>query len=165
VPHGAPTREQSAGEDEEAPDQLQPLCVVPVSELDLPNLRALAYAASLRQPTLAVHVCPDPIDTERFLREWRAWGDHLPLEIITSPYRALVPPLTQYIKALHSQKPALTITVVMSELVVARLWQRPLHERSAERIRRAVWSQPNTVVTVVPFHLAAAGAAARPRVD
>jgi hypothetical protein len=130
-----------------------------VSELDLPNLRALAYAASLRQPTLAVHVCPDPSDTERFLREWKAWGDHLPLEIISSPYRALVPPLTQYIKALHSQKPELTITVVMSELVVARLWQRPLHVRSAERIRRALRSEPNTVVTVVPFHLALASLA------
>jgi amino acid transporter len=154
VPRGAPTRERLLGEAEEAPDQLQPLCVVPVSELDLPNLRALAYAASLRQPTLAVHVCPDPADTERFLREWNAWGDHLPLEIISSPYRALVAPLTQYIKALHSQKPELTITVVMSELVVSRLWQRPLHERSAERIRRAVRSEPNTVVTIVPFHLA-----------
>jgi amino acid transporter len=164
VPHGAATREPVVAVAVEAPDQLQPLCVVPVSDLDLPNLRALAYAASLGQPTLAVHVCPDPADTERFLREWKAWGDHLPLEIISSPYRALVPPLTQYIKALHSQKPELTVTVVMSELVVARLWQRPLHERSADRIRRAVRSEPNTVVTVVPFHLALASVAqAAPR--
>jgi amino acid transporter len=156
VPHGAATATPVIAEVEEAPDQLQPLCVVPVAELDLPNLRALAYAASLRQPTLAVHVCPDPADTERFLREWKAWGDHLPLEIISSPYRALVPPLTQYIRALRSQKPELTITVVMSDLAVPRLWQRPLHERSGERIRRALRNVPNTVITVVPFHLTAA---------
>jgi amino acid transporter len=154
VPHGAGARQPLVAEAEEAPDQLQPLCVVPVSELDLPNLRALAYAASLRQPTLAVHVCPDPQDTERFLAEWKAWGDHLPLEIISSPYRALVPPLAHYIRALRSQKPELTITVVMSDLEVPHLWQRPLHERSGERIRRALRSEPNTVITVVPFHLA-----------
>jgi amino acid transporter len=156
VPHAVrPTQAVSpAGEAQEAPDQLQPLCVVPVSELDLPNLRALAYAASLRQPTLAVHVCPDRADTERFLREWRAWGDHVPLEIVSSPYRARVGPLAQYLRALHRQRPALTLTVVMADLVVARPWQRLLHERSGERLRGALRSEPNTVITVVPFHLA-----------
>jgi hypothetical protein len=132
---------------------LRPLCVVPVAELDLPNLRALAYAVSLRQPTLAVHLCPDQADAERFLREWRAWGDHVPLEIVASPYRAFVPPLVHSLGALRAQEPRLTITVVMSDLVVPRLWQRPLHERSGERVRRALRSEPNTVITVVPFHL------------
>jgi hypothetical protein len=127
--------------------------VVPVQVLDLPNLRALAYAASLRQPTLALHVSPDEEEAEAFLREWRAFGDHLPLEIISSPYRAIVPPLAHYLRALHSQRPDLTITVVFSELVVERAWQRALHDRTARRIGAALREQPNTIITAVPFHV------------
>jgi amino acid transporter len=140
-------------EREEAPDQIRPLCVVPVQALDLPNLRALAYAGSLRQPTLALHVSPDEEEAAAFLREWRAFGDHLPLEIISSPYRAIVPPLVHYLRALHSERPDLTITVVFPELVAERGWQRVLHGRSARRIARALREQPNTIITTVPFHL------------
>jgi hypothetical protein len=32
--------------------------IVPLAGLDLPSLRALAHAASLRQPTLALHISP-----------------------------------------------------------------------------------------------------------
>jgi hypothetical protein len=163
VPHRWPTERLPAAEAEEAPDQLQPLCVVPVTELDLPNLRALAYAASLRQPTLAVHISPDREDRDCFLRAWRAWGDHLPLEVVSSPYRALVPPLAHYLRALRAQRAQLTITVVMSDLVVTAWWQRLLHERSGSRIQAALRAEPNTVVTVVPFHVPApAGVRAHP---
>jgi hypothetical protein len=45
-------------EDDESPDQLQHLAVVPIVRLDLSSLRALAYAASLGQPVVAVHISP-----------------------------------------------------------------------------------------------------------
>jgi hypothetical protein len=143
---------QDGAECEEAPDQLRSLCLVLITELDLPNLRALAYAASLRQPTLALHVSPDQADADRLQRAWRAWGDHIQLEIVSSPYRALVPPLVHYIGALRAQQPELTITIVMPELVASRGWRGLVHERTGDRMRRALRSQPKTVVTVVPFH-------------
>jgi amino acid transporter len=152
VPHVPRPDPSCPPEGEEAPDQVRPLCVVPVSDLDLPNLRALAYAVSLRQPTLAIHLSTDDADTERFLRAWRAWGDHVPLEIVSSPYRAFVAPLTKYVEALRAQQPQLTITVVMCDLVVSGP-SRLLHERSGERVRRALRSEPNTVITVIPFHI------------
>jgi amino acid transporter len=153
VPH-APARDGAAArEGEEAPDQLRPLCVVAVSRLDLPNLRALAYAVSLRQPTLAVHLSPDDADRERFLRAWRAWGDHVPVEVVSSPYRAFVAPLANYLEELRRQQPQLTITVVMADVVVSRPWQRLLHERSGERVRHALRAEPNAVITIVPFHI------------
>jgi hypothetical protein len=67
----------------------------------LPILRALAYAASLRQPVLAVHLSPDHEEAERFRDYWHAWGDHLRLEVVVSPYRAVVAPLARYLQALH----------------------------------------------------------------
>jgi hypothetical protein len=134
---------------------LSQLAIVPIAVLDLAALRSLGYAASLSIPVLAVHVTPSDDEAERFQRYWQAWGDHLPLEVIHSPYRATLAPLTNYIEALHSEHPEVTITVVVPELVVARAWHRLLHNRIGVRLRRALAHYEGIVVTSVPFQLPA----------
>ena len=140
-------------EAEESPEEVRHLALVAVAALDLPHLRALAYAASLRQPVLALHISPDDEEAKRFHGYWREWGEHLPLELIVSPYRAIVPPLIHYIEELHEQRPDLTLTIVLSELVVRHPWHQPLHSRVAPRLKKALRSRPGVVVTTVPFHL------------
>jgi amino acid transporter len=143
-------------EAEEVPDAVRHLLVVPVASIDLASVRALAYAASLGQPVLAVHIAPTQEEAERLGHYWRAWGDHLPLEVVVSPYRAVVAPLIHYVEALHRQRPDLTVTVIVPELRVAHWWHRPLHSRTATRLRRALTPLPKIVVTTIPFHLAPA---------
>jgi len=140
----APTRPSAAGgnlpgplpraEDDESPEQLRHLAVVPIVRLDLSSLRALAYAASLGQPVLAVHISPAEDEATRFKSYWAAWGDHLPLEVVDSPYRALVAPLARYIDALRGQRSELT-------------------HGTARRLRRVLRRQPGVVITTVPLHL------------
>jgi amino acid transporter len=141
-------------EDDESPDQLQHLAVVPIVRLDLASLRALAYAASLGQPVLAVHISPGDDEAARFKSYWAAWGDHLPLEVVDSPYRALVAPLACYIDALRTPRPDLTLTVVLPELIVEHRWQQLLHNGTARRLRRVLRRQPGVVITTIPLHLA-----------
>jgi hypothetical protein len=133
----------------------QHLVVVPIAVLDLAALRALSYAVELSLPVLAVHVSPSEEEGDRFLRYWREWGDHLPLEIISSPYRATLAPLTNYIEALHREHRDVTFTVIVPELVVARAWQRLLHNRIAGRLHRALIRETGIIVTSVPFQLPA----------
>jgi hypothetical protein len=140
-------------EDDESPDQFQHLAVVPIVRLDLSGLRALAYAASLGEPVLAVHISPGADEAARFKRYWAVWGDHVPLEVVDSPYRALVAPLACYIDALRSQRSELTLTVVLPELIVKHRWQQLLHNGTARRLRRALRRQPGVVITTIPLHL------------
>jgi len=156
----APTRTASerdpldpTSEAEDNPDEIHNLTIVPVVALDLPGMRTLAYAASLHQPVLALHISPTDDEAERFRDYWRQWGDHLPLEVIISPHRALVAPMVNYISSLHRQGPALTLTVILPEIVVRHWWHRPLHNRVTPRLRRALRPLPKIVVTTVPFHL------------
>jgi hypothetical protein len=116
-------------------------------------MRALAYAAALGQPTFALHISPDRGEADRFRGYWQAWGDHLPLQVIVSPHRALVAPLVNYIWSLHQERPDLTLTVAVPEIVVRHWWHRLLHDRIARRLRRALRALPGVVVTSVPFHL------------
>jgi amino acid transporter len=131
------------------------LVIVPIAVLDLAALRALNYAAGLSLPVMAVHVSPSDEEADRFRRYWQSWGDHLPLQIIASPYRATLAPLTNYIEALHREHPEVTLTVVVPELVVARAWQRLLHNRIAVRLRKALVHEDGIVVTSIPFQLPA----------
>ncbi len=131
----------------------QNLAVVPIAALDRAALQALGYAASMAVPVLALHVSPSAEEAERFHRYWRAWGDHLPLEVVVSPYRATLAPLANYIEALHRQRPEITLTVVVPELIPAHRWQQPLHNRVAQRLRKMLTREQGIIITSVPFQI------------
>jgi len=140
-------------ETEETPPEISNVAIVPIPVLNRATLRALAYASSSCTSVLALHTAPTEQEGDRFRRYWTAWGDHVPLEVIESPYRAVVRPIIAYVEALHTQRPDLTLTVVVPELVVRRWWERPLHDSDAARLRRALRPLSKVVVTSVPFHV------------
>jgi hypothetical protein len=150
---GAEGSEALGAETEESPEELHHLIIVPIASLDLASMRALAYAASLEQPVLALHVSPSDEEAKRFLEYWRVWGDHLPLEVVVSPYRAIVGPMVNYIESLHNERSDLTLTVILPQLIVRHWQHRLLHNRTAARLRRALRPLRKVVVTTVPFHL------------
>ena len=51
------------------------------------------------------------------------------------------------------QRPDLTLTVILPEIVVRHWWHRPLHNHTASRLQRALRALPKVVVTTVPVHL------------
>ena len=138
---------------EEAPEEIHTLTLVPMASLDLASLRALAYAASFEHPVLALHVSPTEQEAGRFRDYWRIWGNHLPLQVIVSPHRQIVAPIFHYVWSLHRQRPDLTLTVILPEIIVRHWWHRFLHNQIAPRLRRALRPVPKVVVTTVPFHL------------
>jgi len=146
-------RDGLAAETAEDPGQITNLTIVPLTVLDQASMRALAYAAALGQPVFALHVSPTKNEAKRFSGYWQTWGDHLPLEVVVSPHRARVAPLVNYIWTLHRHWPALTLTVVVPEIVTRRWWHQILHDRVARRLRHALRGLPGVVVTSMPFHL------------
>ncbi|MFC0507852.1 APC family permease [Micromonospora costi] len=147
------TEPGAAAEAQELPQQVRHLVVVPVARLNRASLRALAYAASLGQPTLAVHIAPEDAESDRFREQWQAWGNHVRLETIVSPYRAVIGPLAHYLEALHASRPDVLLTVVVPEVVVRRRRHQLLHSRTGQRLRRALRALPGVVVTNLPVHL------------
>ena len=139
-------------ESEEYPEEIHHLMIVPIAGMNLASMRALAYAASLGQPLLALHISPTDEEAKRFRRYWEAWGDHLPLEIVVSPHRAIVAPMINYIESLRGQRPELTLTAILPE-IIGTWWHRLLHNQTVPRVRRALRPLPKIIVTTVPFHL------------
>jgi hypothetical protein len=128
--------------------------LVPVDTLNQASIRAIRYAQWISDDVTAVHVTDDADEAEELTRAWDAAGLDLPLVILQSPYRELIGPLVNYIEHLHDEKGGPVLTVVLPEFVPAHLYEIPLHTQTAWRLRTALWSHEDIVVTSIPYHLA-----------
>ena len=135
-----------------------PRVIVPIARMDRPSLEALRYARSISLDVTAVHVTDDRARIEELQRDWTAWGGPVKLVILESPYRALIAPLLAYIDAVEASEPRRPTTIVLAEFVPRHLWEFPLHNQTALRLKLRLFFRPNTVVVDVPFHLSARSA-------
>lgn len=140
------------------PRPLPPIVVVPVARLDLASVQALAFACSISPHVRAVHVATSRASAEEFRDRWGRWGPHqladgreIPLDVIDSPFRALIQPLLKYFEKLDERDPR-PITVVLAEFVPRHWWEFILHSQTAFRLKAALLFRPNTIVIDVPYH-------------
>lgn len=143
----------SAGISGPLPEVQDPPVVVPVPGIDRAIHRTVAVARGLSKNVTAVHVTDDGEAGERVRQRWQSEVPDVPLVVLESPYRSLVGPLLRYIDELQQQDPSKPVQVVLSEFVPRHLWEYPLHNQTALRLKLALFFRPNTVVTDVPYHL------------
>jgi hypothetical protein len=62
-------------------------------------------------------------------------------------------PVVNYILTLHRQRPDLTVTVAVPEVVDEHWWHRILYEQIARRLQRTLRSLPGVIVTSVPLQI------------
>jgi amino acid transporter len=136
------------------PGDVRPVAVVPINDLNDVQLQTLALARRLADEVVAVFISDDPEKIEEIKRKWEMWGNHVPLEIIESPYRSIVRPLLNYLDAVDAQNEGRTLMVVLPEMVYGRWWHQFLHNQTALRLKAALLFRPGTVVVNVPYHLA-----------
>ena len=103
----------------------------------------------------AVHVATDGEAVTAMRERWEAWGGPVKLVILESPYRALLAPLLAYLDATETMDPTRPTTVILAEIVPRHLWEYPLHNQTALRLKLRLFWRPNTVVIDVPYHLTA----------
>jgi amino acid transporter len=126
--------------------------IVPVENIDRAVLRTIAYARTLSNNAVAVHVTDEREAAENLRRQWDAAIPDMPLVVVESPYRSLVEPILAYVEGLDRTQPNQMVTVVLPEFVPKLLWQRFLHNQLASRLKKALLARPNTVVVEVPYH-------------
>jgi amino acid transporter len=135
------------------PRRVAPRVVVPVSRLDRATLNALAFATSIATDVTAIHVADDAADVAKMKADWERWGGPVSLVILESPYRALIAPMLAYLDATDRADPAQPTTVVLPEFVPSHIWEYPLHNQTALRLKLRLFFRRNTVVVDVPYHL------------
>ena len=129
----------------------RPIVIVPISKLDRPARQAIAFANSISNEAVAVHITNDPEAADAMRERWPKWAGSTELVVVESPYRALIGPLLAYMDALQRQAPDRPILVVLAEFVPRHWWENLLHNQTALRLKLRLFSRPNTIVADVPY--------------
>jgi amino acid transporter len=131
--------------------------LVLVSRLNKPTLHAIAFARATRPNELeAVTIAVHDEHTENLVAEWTRREIRIPLKVLDAPYRDLLRPLLEYVKALRKAKPRAVVSVFVPEYVTPSWWGNMLQTQSALRIKGRLLFTPGVVVVNVPYHLGVA---------
>jgi amino acid transporter len=128
-----------------------------VSRIDKRLPHALMYAKSLKAESCeAVFVDVDGDKADAMRAQWETCGFDVPLTVIDSPYRELIGPLRAYVRAKASPYgDDELVTVIMPEYVPVKWSDYLLHDPTPLRIKTAMFSEPDVIVTDVPYHFSA----------
>jgi amino acid transporter len=129
--------------------------IVPVSGVNRAVIQAINVGRSISDDIQAVLISEDPEAAEVVRLQWEQQVPDITLVIVEAPYRALVSPLLAYLDSLDEAWPAdlaAPITfVVIPEYAARHWWERTLHNKSADALRKALIGRHHTVVVSVPY--------------
>ncbi len=146
--------EEGAAEAAEAPVLGRHVVIVLIDRLDMAAARALQYARSLHPDELrAVHFNLDPQVSAELESEWSRLGlTNVPLDIVECEDRRL----TRAVLELAAETVAdgqTELSVLLPRRGFATVWQRVLHDATADQIAAAVGQLSHVNATVVPYQL------------
>jgi amino acid transporter len=139
----------------EAPVLRRHVVIVLVDRLDMATARALQYARMLAPDDLrAVHFDIDTKAARELESEWSRIGlARLPLDIIECPDRRLGRAAIELV-ADATLDGDTECTVLLPRRSYARVWERFLHDRTADKIAAVLGQVPHVSATIVPFAVA-----------
>lgn len=132
--------------------------VILVLSVQRPTLRAVAYARASRPSSVeAVVVDLEQGATQNLLTAWDRLEVPVPVTVLASPYREMAEPLIRHLRAHRRTSPRDLMVVYIPEYVVARGWQRLLHNRTTTRLKERLHREPGVMVASVPWQLSGTG--------
>ena len=123
-----------------------------VNSLDLASLEGLRYGRGLEADEFtAVHFNIDEAHAELLRKRWAHYDLSTPLRIIDCPDRRLIRAAQELVTTAAAQEPGTSVTLLLPRRSYAPLIGYFLHDRTADRIARAVNRLPYAVATIVPY--------------
>ncbi|MEY4039270.1 MAG: hypothetical protein RLZZ52_138 [Actinomycetota bacterium] len=128
--------------------------IVLVGKMQKPILKAIDYAIAARHDSVeAVHVSINEVSTAKLELDWIRQNIHLPLRIISSPYRDLSWPLIQHIRDHRAQHGSEIVTVYLPQYIVGHWWEHALHNHKARRLKLKLMMEHGVAIALVPWLL------------
>jgi amino acid transporter len=133
------------------PDYTRRVVLVLVDGYDLAVAAAVRYAKSQRPTALyAVHFSLDDERAARLRNAWLAARTGVPLELAECQDRRLAHAAAE-LAAREAAAPGTYVTVVLPRRCYPAVAGHVLHDRTADRVARAVSHVPDAIATIIPF--------------
>jgi len=128
--------------------------ILPISGVHKGSLSGLRFARSLSADVTAVYISTDDEEARKIKNKWDIWGEGTRLVIVKSPYRLLLEPLLEYIKALYQYRQHDEVfVVVMPQFVSSHWWTSLLHSQTAFLLRLNLLSYQGIAIIEVPYQV------------
>jgi hypothetical protein len=136
-----------------APILRRHVVLVFVDKLDLAAARAIQYARTLTPDELrAVHFALDPQRAAELAEAWTQAGmSRVALDLVNCPDRRLTRAAVELV-ARDLADGETEVSVLLPDRKYRGVWNRILHDQTANAIERDVSQLPHANVTTVPFH-------------
>jgi amino acid transporter len=146
--------EENVGHAAVAPVLRRHVVLVFVERLDLAAARALQYARTLNPDELrAVHFVLDSAHGTELEHQWAELGlMRFPLDLVECPDRRLTRAAMELIAEVAADGQT-EVSVLLPHRVFEGIFQRVLHDHTADHIAAFVDQLPNVNATIVPFQL------------
>ncbi len=131
--------------------------VVLVGQLHRGTFEAIRFARTIASDLVCVSVDLTGGESAQDFREnWQRQVPEVRLEVLPSPYRSLVEPVSAFVRAFereHRKDSNDFCVVVLPVFVTRHRWENLLHNQSTILLRNALRAQGTRVVTTVGFYL------------
>jgi amino acid transporter len=123
-----------------------------VNSVDLAVLEALRYGKGLRADELiAVHFMVDAAHAAALRKRWDHFDLDTRLRVVDCPDRQINRAAQVLVVKARDEHPDTNVTVLLPRRTYAPLLGRLLHDRTADKISRAVSLIPDAAATIVPY--------------
>ncbi|MDT5348015.1 MAG: hypothetical protein QOH91_1302 [Mycobacterium sp.] len=123
-----------------------------VNSVDLAVIEALRYGKGLRADDLiAVHFMVDAAHAAQLRKRWDHFDLDTRLRVVDCPDRRVTRAAQVLVAKASKEHPNTNVTVLLPRRTYAPLLGRLLHDRTADKIARAVSLLPDAAATIVPY--------------
>ncbi len=123
-----------------------------VNSVDLAVIEALRYGRGLRADELiAVHFMVDEAHAKMLRKRWDHFELDTPLRVVDCPDRRVNRAAQVFVAKARDEHRNTNVTVLLPRRTYAPLLGRLLHDRTADKVARAVSLIPDAAATIVPY--------------
>lgn len=124
-----------------------------IDDVNTGTLRMVRFAKTLGHPWVAIHVNFDEHKALKVQQKWHEMIGESELVFIHSPYRLLLEPVIEFIRAEREKNPSGVVHIITGQLVVRGTFGPLLHSKNARGLYDELQKIERVIVTAVPYHL------------